>query len=143
MSVIVVGGIVKKDDKYLLIQEAKEKCRGKWNIPAGRLETNETITYGAKREIREECGYNVAITGVALIGDRVMGENSISYIIFSTNIIDGDIKFNREEILDAKWFTYEEIIGMEAELRSPDLIITAITTVEKRKTSDANIVKQF
>ena len=32
---IVVGGIIKEDDKILLIQEAKESCYGMWNIPAG------------------------------------------------------------------------------------------------------------
>lgn len=31
MGIIIVGGVVEKDGKYLLVQEAKEKCRGKWN----------------------------------------------------------------------------------------------------------------
>ena len=39
---IIVGGIVEKDGKVLLVQEAKEKCYGKWNISAGRLELNES-----------------------------------------------------------------------------------------------------
>ena len=29
MGIIVVGGVVKKDNKYLLVQEAQEKCYGK------------------------------------------------------------------------------------------------------------------
>lgn len=65
MGTIIVGGVIKKDDKYLLVQEAKKRCRGKWNIPAGHLDTNESIFEGAKREVFEECGYNVELTGIA------------------------------------------------------------------------------
>ena len=41
MPNIVIGGLIEKDDKFLLVQEAKEKCKGKWNISAGHLEVNE------------------------------------------------------------------------------------------------------
>ena len=44
----------KKDSRYLLVQETKEKCRGKWSIHSDHLECNETIFEGAKREIVEE-----------------------------------------------------------------------------------------
>ena len=64
---IIVGGIIEKNGKFLLVQEAKEKCFGKWNIPAGHLELNETIMEGAKREIVEECGCNVEINGILKI----------------------------------------------------------------------------
>ena len=50
---IVVGGIIEKDGKYLLIQEAKKMCYGKWNFPAGRLEFKESLKQGAIREIKE------------------------------------------------------------------------------------------
>lgn len=49
MGIVIVGGVVEKDGKFLLVQESKEKCRGKWNIPAGHLDPNETIFDGAKR----------------------------------------------------------------------------------------------
>ena len=40
---VIVGGVIEKDGKYLLVQEAKEKCYQKWNIPAGHLDFNESI----------------------------------------------------------------------------------------------------
>ena len=39
MGIIIVGGVVEKDGKYLLVQEAKEKCRGKWNTPVKHGQT--------------------------------------------------------------------------------------------------------
>ena len=141
MGIIIVGGVIKKDNKYLLVQEAKEKCRGKWNIPAGHLDPNETVFEGAKREVFEECGYNVELTGIACIGNRVMIDNEFLLIIFSTEIIDGEPKFNEQEILDLKWFSYEEIMQMHNELRSYDWITNAITAVEKNNISNIDIIK--
>lgn len=41
--VYIVAGIVFKEGKLLLIQEAKPDCRGAWYLPAGRMEPNETV----------------------------------------------------------------------------------------------------
>ena len=63
MGIVIVGGVIEKDGKFLLVQEAQEKCRGKWNIPAGHLDPYETIFDGAKREIKEELGKDIEIKG--------------------------------------------------------------------------------
>ena len=141
MGIIIVGGVLKKDGKYLLVQEAQEKCRGKWNLPAGHLDPNETIFDGAKREILEECGFNVNLTGIAYIGNQVMKDNTFIGVVFSTEIIDGEIKFDENEILDVKWFTYDEIINMYDELRAYDWVTDSITAVENNTESDINLIK--
>ena len=141
MGIIIVGGVVEKDGKYLLVQEAKEKCRGKWNTPAGHLDPNETIFEGAKREIREESGYEVELTGLANIGNRVLPDDEFIGIIFSAKVIGGELKIDPAEILDAKWFTYDEILAMQDELRSADLITEAISAVEHGQTAPLNIIK--
>ena len=43
---IIVGGIIEKDNKILMVKEAKKKCYGQWNFPAGHLENGETIFEG-------------------------------------------------------------------------------------------------
>ena len=53
---VIVGGIIEKEGKYLLVQEAKKKCYEKWNFPAGHLDFNESLKQGAIREIKEETG---------------------------------------------------------------------------------------
>ena len=142
MGKIIVGGIVKKDNKYLLVQEAKESCRGKWNVPAGHLEPNETLMDGAKREVFEECGYNVNLTGIARIGNKQSEDNTFASVIFSTEIIDGEIKYDKSEILDVKWYTYDEIVNMRDELRGP-WIIDAIKTVEDNKIADISVITVY
>ncbi len=141
MGVIIVGGVLKKDDKYLLVQEAKEKCRGKWNLPAGRLEPKETIVEGAKREVFEECGYEVELTGIIQIANRVLEDNEFVSIIFNTKIIGGELKYNKDEILDVKWFSYDEIMNMHDELRTYDLITNAITADKNNEIGNIGLVK--
>ncbi len=134
MATIIVGGVVKKDGKYLLVQETKKECKGKWSIPAGHLEPNETIVEGAKREILEECGLEVEITGILHVRKNSEWVN----IAFSTNIIGGEIRFDKKEILDAKWFSLDDIINMKQDLRDLDWMLKAIIDCENDKIIDIN-----
>lgn len=141
MGIIIVGGVIEKDGKFLLVQEAQEKCRGKWNIPAGLLDPNETIFEGAKREVFEECGCKVELSGVLNIVNRVLKDDTFVGIVFATKLVEANIKFDSEEILDVKWFTYEEIVNMKEKLRSSDWIINSISAAKENKISDINMVK--
>ena len=138
---IIVGGVLEKDGKYLLVQEAQEKCYGKWNLPAGHLDPNETIIEAAKREIKEESGLDVELTGVCQIGNRKLEDGIFVSVIFSTKVLSDDIKFGSNEILDARWFTYEELSSMKAQLRSEDLILGAINNVRNGLMASIDIVK--
>lgn len=42
--------------EVVMMQEAKQECYGKWYLPAGRMEQNETIVEAVKREVQEETG---------------------------------------------------------------------------------------
>lgn len=118
MGIVIVGGVIEKDGKFLLVQEAQEKCRGKWNIPAGHLDPNETIFDGAKREIKEETGCNVELNGVCYIANRILEDDLFVMIVFNAKLIKENIEYDKEEILDVKWFDYDEIVNkMDDKLR--------------------------
>lgn len=141
METIIVGGVIEKNGKFLLVQEAKEKCRGKWNIPAGHLDSNENIFEGAKREVLEETGCKVELTGILQIGNRVSENDVLMSVIFSTNLLEENIIYDKSEILDVKWFSYEELLNMKDELRSYDLIINSISAFIENKGVNTNIIK--
>lgn len=143
MGTVIVGGVIERDGKFLLVQEAKEKCRVKWNIPAGHLDSNETIFDGAKREIKEETGCNVELTGILQIGNRVLEDDVLVSVIFSTKLLDDNITYDSNEILDVKWFTWEELINMKDELRSYNWIINSIKALIENKMSDIDLVKMM
>lgn len=138
---IIVGGVIEKDGKYLLVQEAKESCRGKWNLPAGHLDSNETIFDAAKREIKEESGLDVELIGICQIGNRKLDNDVFVSIIFSAKALGGDIRFNPDEILDVRWFTYEEIVSMREQLRTEKLILGAIENIRNRLITPTSVIE--
>ena len=52
----VVGTVPYLDERVLLCKRNIEPRRGKWTLPAGFMELNETLAQGAARETLEESG---------------------------------------------------------------------------------------
>ena len=142
-TAIIVGAVIEKDGKYLLVQEAQEKCRGKWNLPAGHLDPNETILEGAKREAKEETGCDIEPTSICQIGNRVSVNDVFISIIFTAKLILEEIAFDKSEILDAKWFTYEEIQALGDQIRNQTLMLGAIDNVRNGLTAPLSLINQY
>lgn len=140
---IIVGGVLEKDGKYLLVQGAREKWYGKWDLPAGHLGSNETIFEATKREIKEESGLDVELTGVCQIGNEKRKDGIFISIIFSTKVLSDNIKFNPNEILDVKWFSYEELLSMKEQLRIEKMILGAIDNMRNQLIAPISIVEML
>ena len=137
---VIVGGIIEKDGKYLLIQEAKKMCYGKWNFPAGRLEFKESLKQGAIREIKEETGCDVKLDGVCYVANRILEDDLFVMIVFNAKLINENIEFDKEEILDVKWFDYDEIVNkMESMLRG-NYVRTAVINQNNNLVAPIDIV---
>ncbi len=138
---VIVGGVIEKDGKVLLVQEAQKRCYGKWNIPAGHLDFNETIMQGAIREIKEETGCDVELTGVVGIQNRVLEDDIFIQIVFSTKLINENIKYDKNEILDVKWYDYNDIINnMDNELRDLNFVKRPIINLKANNIAPIEIV---
>lgn len=133
---VVAGGIIEKDGKFLLVKEKQKICEGKWNIPAGAVDEEETVIEAAKREIFEETGCNVKINGILEIVNKHMENIDLVCFFFNTELIDENIKYDGVEITDIKWFSYEEMLQMKSDLRADGYFLTTIKNkVEGRITS--------
>lgn len=115
-----VATIVEHKNKYLMVKELQD---GKvvYNQPAGHIENGESIADAAIRETKEETGWLIIPTRFAGIS-TYHAPNGISYIR-STLIAeplerDAAVKLD-EDILEAVWLDYEEILLLEDQLRSP------------------------
>lgn len=144
---VVVGVILEKAGKFLLVQEGKVDV-GMWNIPAGWLDLNEDIISGAKREAKEETGLDIEITGFlgvytsSKIKDERL-EHPVRFI-FSAKPLSQELNLPKGEILDAKWFTYDEVKKLEKDkkLRSR-IIINEIDDYLADKIYPLEIIKPF
>lgn len=104
---VVAGCLIEKNGRYLLIQEKQAKVYGLWNLPAGYVDKGETIQQAAIREAKEESGYDVELGNqVGLFHEDV---NKPVKHVYRAKIIGGELKIQESEILDAQWFTFDEI----------------------------------
>lgn len=58
---LIAGTITVKENKILMVREARKEIYGKWSFPAGHVEKNEDIFAGAERETFEESGCKVEL----------------------------------------------------------------------------------
>ena len=59
---VSVGLILQRENRFLMIEEAKYDLRGLWNFPSGKVNVGELIILAAQREAAEETGYQVKVT---------------------------------------------------------------------------------
>ena len=61
-STNVVAAIIKKNNKYLIVQRNRNKHLGlKWEFPGGKVKNNETFEEALNREIQEELNIKIKI----------------------------------------------------------------------------------
>lgn len=110
--------------KILLVQEKKPTAFGKWNFPGGRVDTGESFEEAAIREAKEETGYDVELDqALPILHESI--DHSVVHP-FAVHVVGGELQFPEDEILDAKWFTVDEIRSMTAELRVPSYMLSSI-----------------
>jgi len=91
----------------------------------------------------EETGCKVELTGVLGVANKLVKDDIWISVVFATKLLDENIKFDKSEILDVKWFTYEEILNMKTELRAYDWITNSINAVVENKVTDIDLVKMI
>ena len=133
--VVIAGCVIVKNNKILMVKETKKKCYGQWSFPGGHVEENELITDAAIREVYEETGCKVKLTGVLPISTVYLKEKETAIMIkFTADIIEENIKFDTKEILDVKWIDIDKLKNMKKdELRGYDTVLQDIKNFEDKK----------
>ncbi len=120
---VICGALIVKGDKFVIVQEAKEYVRGKWNIPAGHLEADENILDATRREIKEETDLDIAIDGfIGVFQHKSSLGNNIVGFWFKASVVNGELKHNNDELLNAKWVSFDEFLNFDnKQIRFPQL----------------------
>lgn len=104
---IVAAVVINETNKVLLIQESKQSCQGKWYLPAGRVEKQESLVDAVKRECLEETGLHIKPTG--LVSIEFDGPSWMRFT-FTGRVEAGTLKTKADsESIQAQWFSQDNI----------------------------------
>ncbi len=115
------GGIVLRGQfdtrEILLVGRARQSRGGQlWALPKGTPMEGETIQHTALREVREETGLEVAITGYAGAITYSFMERGVRYrkrVVYYTMVaIGGDTALHDHEYDFARWIRLTDALGM-------------------------------
>ena len=116
--------LIEKAGRYLLIKEAAKKWNGKWFLPGGKVEINESPETAAHREVKEEAGCDISINGMFYFRYNTGFLDNYLAIFYSAKIVGEEIikTVADKHSLDVQWFTYDEIIKLPLRQNLLDII---------------------
>lgn len=116
-KVEVTGCIIESEGKIILVKRKNSKIEGgKWGIPSGKVEKEESLLDSIKREIVEETGIEVDKKEIKFIKTYKVRRNpqyDFIYHLFYTRISNmKEILLNEEEHLKAIWISPHEALDL-------------------------------
>ncbi|UPW85211.1 NUDIX domain-containing protein [Lysinibacillus sp. Ag94] len=108
-----VGAVIQNDEnKILLVLRKKAPEAGCWSLPGGKVDYMETIENAIIREIKEELGVDIEITGLVCVTNHIIQTEDIHYVAptFAARISNGEVRNREPHALEkVYWFAIDEI----------------------------------
>ena len=111
------GAVIVHEGRVLLVRNLHGVTRGRYLLPAGRLDPDELPDHAAAREAFEETNLRVEIEGLLGVRLWVMDDGEHNYFfMFLARLLSpiADLRPNLAEIDDARLFSRDEMAALGA-----------------------------
>jgi 8-oxo-dGTP diphosphatase len=105
------GALVTHGGRLLLVRRAHEPWLGAWDIPGGFCEQRELPAEAARREVREETGFDVEIgdlVGMWIDDYGETGEVTLN-VYFHARLLGGGARPDPTEVAEIGWFAPHDL----------------------------------
>lgn len=108
------AAVFDEQGRVLLVQRGRPPRLGQWGLPGGMLELGERLADAAAREVREECGVEIAIGGVAAVFEPItrddQGRIEYHYVVidFWARHVSGE-PCAGDDAAGVAWATMDEV----------------------------------
>jgi 8-oxo-dGTP diphosphatase len=108
-EVAAVGGIAVRDGLLLLVRRGRPPSVGRWSVPGGRVEPDETETDAVAREVAEETGLVVRVG--PLVGEVVRpGVGDVMYRIHDYLVdVIGGVEQAGDDAAEVAWVPLDRL----------------------------------
>lgn len=84
-----------------------------WDVSiGGGVDAGETSRQGAEREVSEELGYDLDLTGLRPAVTVNFEGGFDDFFVVTRDMDLGDLRLQKEEVSDVRWVTLEETLAM-------------------------------
>jgi 8-oxo-dGTP diphosphatase len=113
--IISVYALVRNEKGEFLLLRRSENSHtnpGKWDLPGGKVNPDETLKEAVVREVEEETGISIYPGEIAGEVNFELPEKRVIAIVFNGGYVISEVKLSYEHI-EYAWISLERILGME------------------------------
>jgi len=104
--------VVEEQGGVLLVKLNYGPRDGRWALPGGLVENDETLEQAVRREVGEETGLDIALDG--LLATWMRPGFPILKVIYRAHVVGGTLRVLPEEVSEAAFFPKEQLPPLES-----------------------------
>jgi 8-oxo-dGTP diphosphatase len=122
--------------QVLLVQRGRPPRQGQWGLPGGLVDLGERLVDAARREVREECGVEIALGGFITTFEPIewdaAGKVEYHYVVLDywAEYVNGEVAA-QDDAAAVAWCNVDELRGLGLNHETYEVILQAAELRER------------